>query len=91
MPVDEGVPDPPGQLRDLIQRLLSHGFTEVRSEVSAESFGNVLRVFERKPIRVRIVRDRGDWSAELTADGWPHDDHFGEEWVFLPPLITRGG
>ena len=86
----EAIPDPPGHLSELIERLLSQGFTEVHSEYDAGSFGNVRRVFERKPAQVRVVRDRGDWSAELTAEGWPHDDHFGEDWVFLPPSATDG-
>lgn len=79
------VPDPPGHLLDLIERLDKHGFSEVEASCDARSFGNVVRLFLRPPVRVRIIRDRGDWSAEFTADGWPTHDHFGDEWVFLPP------
>ncbi len=89
MATNDQVPDPPGHLKDLADRLLSQRFVEVQSEYDAESFGNVVRVFERKPVRVRIVRDRGVWSAELTADPWLQRDHFHEEWVFLPPLIAE--
>lgn len=89
MSADETVPEPPGHLRDLVDRLLSHGFEEVQSDFARESFGNVMRVFERKPVRVRVVRDRGDWSADLTADGWP-PQQLGDDWVFLPPLIAEG-
>lgn len=84
-------PDPPGHLHDLMEGLLSHGFEEVQSEYAADRFGNVVRVFERKPVRVRLVRDRDEWSAELTAAGWPAHSHFGEEWILLPPLITASG
>ena len=61
----------------------------MQSEYAAESFGNVLRIFEREPVRIRIVRDRGDWSAELTAAGWPEQEHFGEDWVLLPPVVAE--
>jgi hypothetical protein len=85
------VPDPSGHLLDLIQRLRQHGFRETESSYDPSHFGNVLRIFERNPVRVRIVRDRGDWSAEMTAAGWSTHEHssLGEEWLFLPPLLNE--
>lgn len=85
----DAVPDPPGHLQDLLQRLRRHGFTEIESRHDANSFGNAVRVFQRDPITIRIVRDRGDWSAEMTADGWPRHEHAGVEWVFPPPHISE--
>jgi hypothetical protein len=84
----EALPEPPGHLLELVQRLIRQGFEEIETEYSPESFGNVLRVFERAPVRVRVVRDRGDWSAEVTAQGWSRPEHFGEDWVVLPPVLS---
>ena len=89
MPARAEGPEPPQHLLELIARLRQSGFSEVEARYDASSFGNGLRVFERPPIKLRIVRDRGDWSAELTADGWPRHEHFGEDWVLLPPVISE--
>jgi hypothetical protein len=83
----EALPEPPGHLLDLVKTLKRHGFEEIKTEYSPERFGNVLGIFERPPVRVRVVRDRGDWSAELTAQGWPKHEHFGEDWVSWPPVL----
>ena len=82
-------PEPPAHFPRLIARLIQAGFEEVETTYSPESFGNLVRVFERAPIRVRIVRDRGEWSAEMNADGWPRHDHFGDDWVLLPPVFSE--
>jgi hypothetical protein len=34
-----------------------------------ESFGNLIVVFERPGMAVRVTRDRGQWSAELAPGG----------------------
>ena len=89
MPSSTDVPDPPGHLLALIDQLRNHGFTEVDASYDAQVFGNAARVLERPPIKVRIVRDRGEWSAEFTGEGWPPREGFGEEWVWLPPTISQ--
>lgn len=86
---DHDLPEAPSHLRDLIERLQAHGFEEVQSEHAAHSFGNVLRMFEREPVRIRVVRDRGDWSVEITAAGWPTHEHFGEDWVVMAPGFSE--
>ena len=46
--------------------LASAGFVVVAERGGPhESFGNLLVVFERSTLAVRITRDRGQWSIEL--------------------------
>jgi hypothetical protein len=47
-----------------------------------------MRVYEKAPVRVRIIWDGKArvWLAALNAEAWP-DDAWGEVWVTLPPVI----
>jgi hypothetical protein len=80
-------PEPPGHIATLIQTLEKSGFRTIYRDEVAQGFGNFVQVFERPPVRIRVVRDRGQWRAELTADGWPRDPRWGEPWVLLPPTV----
>jgi hypothetical protein len=78
------LPEPPGHIATLIRTLERSGFRTVYRDEVAQGLGDFMQVFERPPVRVRVVRDRGQWRAELTADGWPRDPRWGEQWVLLP-------
>ena len=88
-PPREPLPDPPGHLADLVAALLYHGFDETYWDERAGGFGTFMRVYERDPVRVRILWDGRDreWLAQLNATMWPRDQ-FGEVWVTLPPRIA---
>jgi hypothetical protein len=80
-------PEPPGHIATLIQTLEKSGFQTIYKDEVAQGFGDFMQVLERPPVRIRVVRDRGQWSAQLTADGWPRDLRWGEPWVLLPPTV----
>lgn len=58
----------PAPFATLIASLQSRGFTVTTDEIS-ESFGNWLIELESNQRAVRLVRDRGIWSAELRLAG----------------------
>jgi hypothetical protein len=58
-------------------RLRDRGFVEADSELGATGSG--LIVFRRDPVVLRLVNDRGQWSVDLSAIGWPES-----EWVSFP-------
>ena len=62
--------DLPESVAWLVRQLDSDGWTRVSDETSPESFGNRLVVYRREPVTRRLVRDRGEWSVDLIADGW---------------------
>ena len=66
--------DLPEQVSCLVRRLRSSGFTLERDETTPELFGNRLFVFRRTPVELRVTKDRGQWSVDLIADGWPEHD-----------------
>jgi hypothetical protein len=54
-----------------VRQLESRGFVRTSDEVHEAAFGNRLIVFKREPVEIRLVKDRGQWAADLIADGWP--------------------
>jgi hypothetical protein len=80
-------PEPPGHIATLIHTLEESGFRTLYKDEVAGGFGDFMQVLERSPVRIRVVRDRGVWSVQLTADGWPRDPRWGESWVLLPPTV----
>lgn len=83
------LPDPPGHLAELVQSLLRRGFAETYRDEQPGAFGSFMHVYERSPVRVRIMWDGKErtWHAAMNAVTWT-DDAFGEVWVTLPPLIS---
>jgi hypothetical protein len=86
-PPDE-LPEPPGHLAELVELLLRSGFKETYGDERPGPFGSFMRVYERPPVRIRIVWDgkEREWIASLNASSWPNDA-WGEVWVTLPPTI----
>ena len=80
--------EPPGHIADLVAALRRAGFTETYRDERKGAFGSFMRVYERRPVRVRVVWDgkEREWLAEFSAESWPHDA-WGEVWVRLPPSI----
>ena len=64
----QGVPRAVWQLRD---GLLSLGFASDIENYDEEHFGNVLIEMHRGDLRIRIVKDRSEWSTQAQA---------GSEW-----------
>jgi hypothetical protein len=60
----------PAAVEWLARQLLSRGFTRQSDDTNPEFFGNRLVVFRREPIEIRLVKDRGQWTCDLIADGW---------------------
>jgi hypothetical protein len=65
--------------------LQSDGWVRVSDETHPESFGNRLVVFYREPVTLRLVRDRGQWSADVLAHGWDENQRV------LFPLLEGSG
>ena len=84
----EPLPDPPDHLADLVAALLRGGFDETYRDEREIGFGSFMRVYERDPVRIRIVYNgkEREWFAQLNTRTWSPDD-FGEVWVVLPPRI----
>lgn len=61
--------DLPEVLARLVDQLAAAGF-RVESSVRSNSFGNRIVQLARGPVRVRLVRDRSQWSIDLSRDGW---------------------
>src|SRR2546430_8140473 len=56
----------PQDVRDSLDWLAREGFVLVDEQGGpGESFGDLLVEFERSPLVVRIIRDRGQWLADL--------------------------
>ncbi len=75
---DEQLPEIPAELAGLVRDLERHGFQATYHDYRLEAFGNFVQVLERPPLKVRIVRDRGQW---------PRHPQWGEEWVPLGGLF----
>ena len=60
----------PTDVRGALTWLAGAGFA-VRSQRGGrtESFGNVLIEWERPPMGVQVVRDRGQWLVDIAAGG----------------------
>jgi hypothetical protein len=65
--------DPPEAVAWLVRQLRDSGFEQVSEDQSA-SFGDLLLVFRRPPVELRLIRDRGQWTADLSGEGWPESD-----------------
>ena len=80
-----GLPDP---FQALIAALLGAGFSETYREHRPDAFGSAMWVYERDPVRIRLVWDgkESEWLAQLNARSWPRGA-FGDDWVTLPPTI----
>lgn|SRR5215208_1854971 len=87
-PPPDPLREPPGHLAQLVNTLRFHGFAECYRDERPGDFGSFMRVYERDPVRVRIIWDGRDrrWLAQLTSTTWP-PSQFGEEWVTLPPQV----
>jgi hypothetical protein len=72
--------DDAGPYRDLIDDLQNRGFVLLGDEVDPERFGNVLLLLRRDETRLRVVKDRSQWSVEIAAPG-------SEEW--FSPAVWR--
>lgn len=84
---DAQPPEIPAELAILVGDLERHGFQVTYQDHTPQAFGNFVQVLERLPVRVRIVRDRGQWRAEFTATEWPNDPQWGEGWIPLGGLF----
>ena len=51
-----------------VRQLESSGFTEVERERGG--MDSELIAFRREPVDIRLIKDRGQWSVDLLADGW---------------------
>ena len=66
-----GEGDLPEPLQALVARLEAGGFERCSDETDAENFGNRLLELADGARELRLVRDRGAWSAELrVASAW---------------------
>jgi hypothetical protein len=80
--------EPPGHLAGLVAALLRNGFDESYRDEQSGPFGSFMRVYERDPVRVRVIWDgkEREWIAALNSREWP-PDAWGEVWVTLPPTV----
>jgi len=68
--LDYGRANAPQDVLDSLDWLAHEGFVLVGERGGpGASFGDLLVEFERSPLKVRITRDRGQWSAGLAAGG----------------------
>lgn len=56
---------------DALKWLLEAGFTITYADGRNAGFGNICLRFEHEDVHVEVVRDRGQWSLSLAADGVP--------------------
>src|SRR4051794_35842130 len=63
----------PTAYRGLADELAAHGFVVQVGDPDDSAFGNQVAVLTHDRIRVRLVRDRGEWFLEIAApltDEW---------------------
>ncbi len=58
----------PEELAALTRWLTSEGFA-LAEQQSSEAFGDRLLIYKREACRVRLIRDRGQWSLEINGSG----------------------
>jgi hypothetical protein len=63
-------PDLPESVAWLARQLESKGWTLVSDETHPESFGDRIVVYRRRPVTLRLIRDRSQWSVDLKVAGW---------------------
>lgn len=64
----------------ILEELDSHDFELVKEEKSG-SFDNELLIFESQELEVRIARDRGDVSIQVSSED------LGNQWLELPAVL----
>ena len=64
-------PELPTTIDDLRTWLIIQGFQEEERFYDSRSFGDWLIVLARPPCRVRIVRDRSQWSIDISGEHIP--------------------
>ena len=64
--------DLPESVAWFVRQLESMGFTRTHEEVG--SMDSALITFRREPVEIHLVKDRSQWSVELSVDGWPKRD-----------------
>jgi hypothetical protein len=70
----------PPEVNDLGAELRRRGYFVADERYDDDAFGNALILFERDGTLVRVMRDRGQWFAEVSAAGW-------NDW--FAPIIWR--
>jgi hypothetical protein len=60
-----------GAEADSVLLLTADGYTVVREELDPESFGNALVLLNKGTVNVRLVRERGQWFADISFTGDP--------------------
>jgi hypothetical protein len=73
----------PSSISWFIRQLERSGF-ELTDDETSEAFGNRLMTFRREPVEIRVIRDRGQWTADLMATDWS-----GDERLAFPVLEGR--
>ena len=71
---------PPAELKQFAEAVQRAGLWLADSEQSQENFGNSVTVFIGPGVRIRTVKERGQWFVEVTGSGW-------DEW--FSPMIWR--
>lgn len=65
--------DLPRSVAGFLTRLRASGF-ELLEEKTDGPMGSGLMVFRRDAIQIRVINDRGQWTADLLADSWNEDE-----------------
>jgi hypothetical protein len=68
--------DLPRSVAGFIRRLSATRFEPVDEEADG-SMGSGVMVFRREAIEIRVINDRGQWTADLIADGWSEGERLG--------------
>ena len=63
--------DLPESVEWLVRQLESKKFTRTREEVGG--MDSAVITYRREPIEIHLVKDRSQWSVDLTVDGWRKD------------------
>ncbi len=64
--------DLPESVAWLVRQLESNGFMRTDEEVGTMDSAQI--TFRREPIEIYLVKDRSQWSVDLSVDGWPKRD-----------------
>ena len=72
----------PKALKRFLRELPGYGFAQTLD--TTEAGGRRLIVFRRAPMELRVIGERGRWSADLLGDGWPDGDRVPVPLAGLP-------
>jgi hypothetical protein len=61
--------DVPRSVAGFLRRLRASRFELVHEETGGH-MGSGLMVFRRQALEIRVINDRGQWTADLVADDW---------------------